>query len=83
MVSSFQDGCPGRLPGCRLKNFKMTAMVVILEQNNFSSSDSLCRYVTSHQVLTQSDLQFGMRCHLKRFKIADMAAVLDIGMERF
>ena len=27
-------------------------------------------YVASHQVLAQSDLRFGRRCHLKNFKMA-------------
>ena len=43
----------------------------------------LCLCDASHQVLTQSDLQFGRRCCLKNFKMATMAAVLDIRTERF
>ena len=35
------------------------------------------------QVSAQSDIQFGRRCCLKIFKMADMAAILDIGMEWF
>ena len=38
---------------------------------------NLC--VASHQVLAQSNIQFGRRCHLKNFK---MAAILDIGKEQ-
>ena len=41
----------------------------ILEQNNFSNSESLCRDA-SHQVLAQSNW-FGRRCHLKNFKMAN------------
>ena len=55
----------------------------ILEQNDFSNSESLCNCAASHQVLAQSDLRFGRRCCLKNFKMATMAATLDIGTERF
>ena len=54
----------------------------ISERNNFSNSESLCNCDASHQVLAQSDLQFGRRCLLKNFKMAAMAAILDIGTER-
>ena len=37
----------------------------------------------SHQVLAQSDLQFGRRCRLKNFKMAAEAAILDISTEQF
>ena len=46
--------------------------------DNFSNSESLCPFDASNQVLTQSDLWFGRRCRLKNFKIAAMAAILDI-----
>ena len=42
----------------------------ISEQNDFSNSESLCHCDASHQVLAQSDLQVGRRCHLKNFKRA-------------
>ena len=45
----------------------------ILERNNFSNSEFLCHSGASHQVLAQSDLQFGRRCSLKNFKMAAMA----------
>ena len=47
--------------------------------NDFCNSESLCHCYASHQVLAQSDLRFGRRCHLKNFKMATMAAILDIG----
>ena len=50
------------------------------EWNNFSNSESLCHCDASHQVSAQLDLQFG-RCPLKNFKMATMAAILDIAME--
>ena len=55
----------------------------ISEQNHFSNSESLCHCDASHQVLVQSDLQFGRRCCLNNFKMVIMAAILDIGTERF
>ena len=51
----------------------------IAEQND---SESLNRSNISHQVSAQSNLQFG-RCRLKNFKMAAMAAILDIGLELF
>ena len=67
-----------RFGGC-LKNFKMAA---IAEQNNFSNSEPLSHSDASHQASAQFDLRFG-RCHLKHFKMANVAAILDIGMEPF
>ena len=55
----------------------------ILEQSDFSNSESLCHCDASHQVLAQSDLLFGRRCRLKNFKMATMAAILDRGTEQF
>ena len=55
----------------------------ILEWNNFSNSESLCRTDASHQVLVQSDLRFGRRCCLKNFKMAAMVAILHTRMEQF
>ena len=51
--------------------------------NDFSNSESLCHPDASHQVLAQFDLRFGRRCGLKNFKMAVMAASLDIGTELF
>ena len=51
------------------------------ERNDFSNSESLCCSDASHQVSAQLDLWFGKRCHLKNFKIATMAAILDIRTE--
>ena len=45
-------------------------------------SESLCHCDASHQVLAQSNFQFGRRCRLKNFKMATMAAILDIGTEQ-
>ena len=73
MVSRFSKWLPGWLP--RRQSW-------IAEWNNFSNSESLCHCDASHQVSAQFDLQFG-RCHLKNFKMAAMAAILDIGTEQF
>ena len=54
----------------------------ISERNDCSNSEPLCQCDASHQVLAQSDLQFG-RCHLKNFKMAAIAASLDIRIEQF
>ena len=51
--------------------------------NDFSNSESLCHCDASHEVSAQSDLRIGRRCRLKNFKMAAMAAILDIGTERF
>ena len=53
----------------------------ISERNDFSNSESLCHCDASHQVSAQLDLWFGRRCRLKDFKMATMAAILDIGTE--
>ena len=53
----------------------------ISEWNYFSNSESLCCSDASHQASAQSSLQFGRRCCVKIFKMADMAAILDIGTE--
>ena len=55
----------------------------ILERNDFSNFESQSHCDASHQVSAQSDLQFGRRCRLKNFKMAAMAAILDIGTKRF
>ena len=42
---------------------------------------NLCHCDASHQVLAQSNFRFGRRCCLKYFKMATMAAILDMGTE--
>ena len=63
----------------------MAAQAVILDSQteNLSNSESLCHYNASHQVSAKSNILFGKSCHLKNFKIAAMAATLDIGTEQF
>ena len=56
-------------------------LFLISERNAFNNSESLCHCDASHKVLAQSNLSFGRRCRLKNFKIATMAAILDIGTE--
>ena len=51
----------------------------ISERKDFNNSKSLCHCDASKQVLAQSNLRFGKRCHLKNFKMAFMVAILDIG----
>ena len=46
-------------------------------------SEFPCHPDDSHQVVTQSDLQFGWRCGLKNFKMAAMVAIFNIGTEQF
>ena len=53
------------------------------KQNDLSNSESLYRSNASHHVSAQSNLQFGRRCPLKNFKMAAVAAILDIGTEQF
>ena len=55
----------------------------ISERNNLSNSESLCRSDASHKIPTQSYLWFWRRYHLKNFKMAPMAAILDIRTEQF
>ena len=55
----------------------------MVEQNNFSKSESVCHSDACHQVLAQWDLRFGRRCHFKNFKMAAMAAFLDFEMKQF
>ena len=68
-----------------LKSFKMATMgpFCISERNDFSNSESLCYSDASHQVSAQSILQFERRCCLKIFKMAEMAAILDVGTGQF
>ena len=72
-----------RFGRCRLKNFKMAAMTAswILERNDFSNSESLCCSNASHQVSAQSDMVWE-ELSFEEFQDG-MAAILDIGMERF
>ena len=53
----------------------------ISEWKDFISSEFLCHCDASHQDSAQSDAWFGRRYRLKNFKIAVMAAILDIGTE--
>ena len=55
----------------------------ISEWNDFSWYESLYCSDASHLVSIQSDLRFGRRCRLEIFKMAQMATILDIGMEWF
>ena len=51
----------------------------ISEWKDFSNSESLCHCDASHQVSPQLDLGFGRRrCCVKNFKMAAVAAILDI-----
>ena len=70
LFEEFQDGCRSGHLGCQ-----NGTILAILK--------SLCHCDASHQVLAQSDLPFGRRCLLKNFKIASMAAILDIRTKRF
>ena len=54
----------------------------IAGRNDFSNSESLSRSDASHQVSAQSNLRFRRRCRWKNFKMAALAAILDIGTER-
>ena len=47
----------------------------------FSNSESPCHPDASHQVSAQSDFRLGRRCGLKNFKMAVMAAILNIEKE--
>ena len=55
----------------------------ISKWNDFSNFEFLCHCDASHQVSALSDLGFRRRCRLKNFKIAALAAILDIRTERF
>ena len=55
----------------------------IAKRNDLSNSEFLCRSYASHQVSAKFNLMFGRRCRLKNFKMAVMAANLDIGTEQF
>ena len=61
-----------------MRNFKMAS-----ERNYFSNSESLYHCHAYHQILAQSNLQFGRRYRLKIFKMAAMVAILDIRTEQF
>ena len=56
--------------------------LLLPEQNDLSNYESLRRSDASRQVSAQSDLRFG-RYRLECFKMAAMAAILDIRTERF
>ena len=68
LFEEFQDYCHGlHLSG-------------IVELTDFSNSESPCHPDASHQVSAQSDLRFERKCGLKNFKMAIVAAILDIGI---
>ena len=66
------------VPG--LKIFKMATKAAIFNTGteHFSNSESLFCSDASQQVSAPFELQFGRRYLLKIFKMADMAAILDI-----
>ena len=53
------------------------------QKGTISAILNLCPRDAAHQVLAQSDLWFGSRCCLKNFKMAAVAALLDIRKEQF
>ena len=59
------------------------AAILDIGTEQFRYSESPCHPDVSHQVLAQADLLLGRRCGLKSFKMAAMAAILDIGTEKF
>ena len=66
---------------CHLKNFKMAAMLVIFDiiRNNFSNSESLALMPPIKFLLNPTyNLEDVVR---KNFKMASVAAILDIGTE--
>ena len=67
----FQDGRRGMRPSW------------IPDWSDLKNSESLCHCDAYYEVSARSDLQFGRRCRLKNFKMATMAAILDIGTEQF
>ena len=69
-IEQFQDGPPWR-PSW------------ISERNNLCNSESLWCSDASRKVSAQSDLWFWRRYRLKNFKMAAVAAILDIRMEQF
>ena len=66
----FQDGHRGGYLGYRNKN-------------DFGNTESLCHSNALYKVSAQSNLPFGRRRHLKNFKMATMAAILNIRTEWF
>ena len=77
---SFEELQDGPLKNCKMAPWRLSWL---LELNDFSNSESLCHCDASHQFLAQSNLRFGKRCRLKNSKMVTMAAILDIGTERF
>ena len=65
----------------RLSRWPLQRPSWISEGNDFSHSESPSCSDAFHQVSAQSNLRFGRRCHLKIFKMDDMATTLDIRME--
>ena len=54
------------------------AAILDIGTEQFSNSKSLCHSDASHQVSAESDFRFGRMCGLKTFKLATMAAILDV-----
>ena len=52
------------------------------EHNDFNNSESLCYSNASHQVSAPSNVRFGRICLVKIFKMATVAAILDIRAEQ-
>ena len=50
-------------------------------RNDVCNSESLCHFAASHQVWAESALRF-VRFRLKNFKMATVAAILNVGMEQ-
>ena len=53
------------------------------EQKDFTNSESVYCSEASHQVSDPSKLRLSRSCRLKNLKMATVAAILDIGTERF
>ena len=69
------------------EEFKMTAMGHgdFLDgcHGGFSHKESSCRSDASHQVSAKFEFPFGTLCRFKYFKMAAMAAILDVRSKRF
>ena len=60
-----------------------TAAILDIWTERFSNPKSPCHPHAFQPVSAQSDLRFGRRCGFKNFKMAAMAAILDIGAAGF
>ena len=59
------------------------ALSSILGYRNGTILAILNLHVAQMPPITQSNLQFGRTCCFRNFKMATMAAILDIGTQRF